>query len=296
MEQDSQVPPQFHGQAFACMGLGDNTLNDNLPPLQPKPENGRSHIRPATGLGALDALSLELLTMILGELDLYTFFNFGSVNRRAADVVDQVPVYKDITKHALCALRGILSINTERWITCRTLYEKLFLAECEVCGDFAGYLYLITCKRVCFICLSRDISYLPLTPQQAWSQFGLSSAIVDTLPWMRVVPGIYSPHEVKIVEPTTLVDYKSCLDKCLALYGSFDAMRKHMSDMETRELPGVKAGELESEPSIPQPLQAGPIKRSGRFSPRRCVAITRMPWLNQDSKQLEWGFYCLGVV
>lgn len=74
MEQDSQVPPQFRGQAFARFGRSDNILNDNLPPLQPKPENGRSHIPPATGLGAFDALSLELLTMILAELDLHTFF------------------------------------------------------------------------------------------------------------------------------------------------------------------------------------------------------------------------------
>lgn len=176
------------------------------------------------------------------------------------------------------------------------MYEKLCLAECEVCGDFAGYLYLITCKRVCFTCLSQNILYLPLTPQHAWSQFGVSSAIVDKLPWMRVVPGIYSPYDGKIVEPTILVDYKSCLDKCLALYGSFDAMRKHVSDVEARELPGIEAGELAAEPSIPQPRQAGPIKRTGWFHPRRCVAITQMPWLKQDSKHLEWGFHCLGCV
>ncbi|KAI8649939.1 hypothetical protein LRP88_11255 [Fusarium phalaenopsidis] len=88
MEQDWEVPPQFRDDAFARLNLNDHTLSDNLPPLQPKPENGQSHIPPTTGIGAFDALSIELLTMILAKIDLQTLVNFRRINRRAAEVVD----------------------------------------------------------------------------------------------------------------------------------------------------------------------------------------------------------------
>ncbi|RSL95804.1 hypothetical protein CEP52_011865 [Fusarium oligoseptatum] len=291
MEQDWQVPPKFRNEAY-YLRANDHTLSDNLPPLRPKPENGRSHIPPATDLGAFDALSIELLSMILAEIDLQTLVNFRLVNRRAAEVVDQVPPYKAVITHALHALRGILSIEAGKWITCRTLYEKLCQAGCEVCSDFGGYLYLITCTRVCFLCLSRDKRYLPVTPQQAWREFGLSSDIVDTLPRMRVVPGTYSLNEQKAVR-SILVDYQSCLDTGLALHGSFTAMRKYASDIDTRNLPPLWELLQQRGASRIQPLRAAPIDGHDR-NPLRFVAITHMPWLNKETKQLEWGFHCVG--
>ena len=45
-------------------------------------------------------------------------------------------------------IHGILSI------TCEMLYYKLCTAECEQCGDFGSYLYILTYERVCSLCLS----------------------------------------------------------------------------------------------------------------------------------------------
>lgn len=292
MQQDSRVPSQFRDDAYARLNLNDHTLSENLPSLRPEPENDRPHNPPATGIGVLDTLPAELLNMILTEIDLQTLVSFRRVNRRAAEVVDHVSSYKAIATNAPHALRGILSIQTGRWITCRTLYEKLCLARCETCADFGGYLYLITCKRVCFLCLSENRVYLPVTPRKACREFGLSNDMVKTLPWMRVVPGIYSPNEKKAAK-STLVDYESCLDTAIALHGSLTAMRKYVSDMEARKLPGLWTGGLEARSDTVRPLRAAPIDgRSG--NPLRFVAIVRMPWLNKESRQLEWGFHCVG--
>ncbi|RSL54808.1 hypothetical protein CEP54_009685 [Fusarium duplospermum] len=270
MEQGSPVPSQFRHDAYARLRLNDHTLSQNLPPLQPKPENGRSHFPPATGIGALDALPVELLNIILAEIDLQTLVSFRCVNRRAAEVVDHIPSYKAVMTHAPHALRGILSIETGRWIACIVLYEKLCLAKCETCSDLGDYLYLVTCKRVCFLCLSQDRLYLPVTPRQACREFGLTSGIVDTLPRMRVVPGIYSPNEKKAVK-SILVDYKSCLDTAVALHGSMSAMRKYVSDMEARK---PRAAGQQAGSDRVQPLQAGHIDgRSG--NPFRFVTITQ---------------------
>lgn len=292
MEQDSQVPSQFRHDAYARLNLNDHTLSENLPPLQPEPENGRPHILPATGIGSLDALPAELLNMILTEIDLQTLVSFRRVNRRAAELVDQVPSYKAVMTNAPHTLRGILSIETGRWITCRTLYEKLCLAGCETCSDFGGYLYLITCKRVCFLCLPENRLYLPVTSRKACREFGLSSDMVKTLPWMRAVPGIYSPSEKRAFE-CILVDYKSCLDTAVALHGSLTAMRKYVSDTEARKLQEHRGAGQQAGSDRVRPLQAVPIdRRSG--NPLRFVAIVHMPWLNKGSRQLEWGFHCVG--
>ncbi|KAF2136590.1 uncharacterized protein K452DRAFT_237240, partial [Aplosporella prunicola CBS 121167] len=85
-------------------------------------------------------------------LDLRTLTDFRCVNQRAMQVVDSIFPYNAIIKHVRNALRGILSIETGRWITCEALFETLCTPQCESCGAFGGYLYLITCKRVCYRC------------------------------------------------------------------------------------------------------------------------------------------------
>src|SRR5690606_30564988 len=129
-------------------------------------------------IGALSALPPELLEYILCQLDLCTLTDFRRVNRRATALVEFLPQYRAIT-HARNAPRGILSIKTGSWITCGALYDKLCTSGCERCGDFGGYLYLLTCKRVCFLCLSQDRLYLPLTPEHASRKFGLDHRVIQ---------------------------------------------------------------------------------------------------------------------
>lgn len=43
--------------------------------------------------------------------------------------------YKTIIKHAQNPLRGILSINTDRWITCEELCTKLCMADVELVAN-----------------------------------------------------------------------------------------------------------------------------------------------------------------
>jgi ribosomal protein S14 len=121
-------------------------------------------------------------------------------------LVESFPQYKAIRKHAYNALRGTMYIETGRWITCGMVYEKLCTAECEECGDFGGYLYILTCKRVCFLCLSVDKQYLPLRYSHAIRKFGLNRPILRTLPRMRSIPGTYSPNQKKVRTHLALVD------------------------------------------------------------------------------------------
>ena len=143
-------------------------------------------------LGTLNTFPLELLHEIIHKLDIRTLTDLRHVNRRAIWLVESDPQYKTIRKHAFNALRDILCIETGRWITCEMLLNKLCTAECEQCGDFGGYLYILTCERVCYLCLVRDKRYLPLRYLHAKKMFGFNFSIIHTLPTMRSIPGKYS--------------------------------------------------------------------------------------------------------
>jgi hypothetical protein len=298
MKEQSLVH-RLHDLTYPRLNLNDHTLDDNLPSPKSQPRIECLRLPPRTNLGVLDALPPELLQEILSQLDLRTLTDFRRINRRAIELVNSLPQYKAINTHALNALRGILSIETGRWITCRTLYEKLCTPGCEQCGDFGGYLYLLTCKRVCFLCLSQDRRYLPLSPRRASWKFGLDSRIINTLPRMRVICGTYSPNEKRISAPSVLVDYESALHAGISLHGSLSAMQKYVADMEAQKLQAYSArvAAMKRSGSITrrmrQPLTSDPFDgQSG--NPFRFVAIVNVPWLNRSLQEVEWGFHCVG--
>jgi hypothetical protein len=186
-------------------------------------------------------------------------------------LVESLPQYKAIRKHAYNALRGIIYIEAGQWTTCEMLYEKLCTAECEECGDFGGYLYILTCKRVCFLCLSEDKQYLPLRYRHAIRKLGLKRPILRTLPNMKCIRGTYSPNEKKVRAHLKLVDSNCARSAGITLHGSISAMERYVSSMEVQDPFDGKSG-----------------------NPLRFVAIVRTPWLNESSQELEWGFHCTG--
>jgi hypothetical protein len=58
--------------------------------------SGNHQIGNTTGLGALDALSLELQHLVLGNVDVKTLLNFRRVNKKALDVVDGITSFKKV--------------------------------------------------------------------------------------------------------------------------------------------------------------------------------------------------------
>ncbi len=260
-----------HDLTYAHIRLRDFTLDDNLPDSQCQPDNDRIPNPPKAYLGTLDTLPLELLREILRQLDLSTLTDFRNLNRRAMRLVESFHQYKVIRKHAYNVLRGIMYIKASRWITCEMLYEKLCTAECEECGDFGGYLYILTCKRVCFLCLSEDKRYLPLRYRHAILKFGLDRPILGTLPSMKSIPGTYSPNQKKVRAHLALVDFDCARRAGITLHGSVSAMEQYVSSVAAQDPFDGKSG-----------------------NPLRFMAIVRTPWLNKSSQELEWGFHCTG--
>jgi hypothetical protein len=160
-------------------------------------------------LGTLETLPVELLQMILLDLDLQSLTSLRCVNRRTRLTIDTLWQYNEIITHASNSLRAALSINVGTSISCRQLHTELCSQECVTCGRFGAFLYLLTCSRVCYVCLVENPRFLPLTPKHARIAFGLSSYETGKLPTAITLLGIYS-HSSKICRTRiSLVDRTS---------------------------------------------------------------------------------------
>lgn len=73
--------------------------------------------------------------------------DFRRVSQRAIQMIDLIPQYRRIIRYTPASIQGCLSIGAGRLFSCQNLYEKLCTAECDICGDVGGYLYLITCRQ-----------------------------------------------------------------------------------------------------------------------------------------------------
>lgn len=296
MEERQRITAQFRDFTYKSVPIKDYSLDENLP-TQPNCYVCTSS--PKVGLGSLDTLPLEILHNILPQLDLLTLTDFRRVNQRALQLVASLPQFKAINSHARDALRGILSIETGRWITCEDLYATLCTAQCERCGDFGAYLYILTCKRVCFLCFTQAEAYLPLRFIHATQKFGLDRSILNTLPRMRSIPGKYANNPKKCRERLTLVDPESARRAGIALHGSVAAMEDHAWDIAGQKmlryevrLAQLSAG-LSGSSTTRRPRIEGPFDRESD-NPLRFMAIVHMPWLNRTTQDIELGSFCVG--
>ncbi|OAQ83736.1 F-box domain-containing protein [Purpureocillium lilacinum] len=291
--------PELDDITYPTLQLDDHLLDEKLPSARPiltiNPDQPPAH---AT-LGALDILPLELLDHVLAQLDLCTVISFRHINRRAAQLVEFSPTYRAISRHASNALCAALNIGCAQWVTCGALYGALCTWKCESCGDFAGYIYLVACARVCFLCFTSRRQYLPLRPSHARRKFGLSGQIVNALPHVRALPGVYTPREKKL-HRVVLVDYASARHAGIAHHGSEAAMNRYMeatrvAQVQAYNAKGTASGRSASSaachthpPKLEDPPDDGP------WNPFRFAAVCRVPWLNSETQQVESGFHCLG--
>lgn len=260
-------------------------------------DNGRHHPHPDCSIGALEQLPLELLNIVLTQLDIRSLTDFRRVNQRAMQVVDSIPQYKAIAVHAPAALQGILSIDTGGWISCQDLYEKLCAEKCDICGDFGPYLYLITCRRVCFLCFIGTKDYLPLRPTDVLRKFGLNREHLARLPAMKTVPGWYSILYNKLASRVTLFDPSAAQQVGLAVHGSISKMEQYASQVISKKLQLYQSRKSQQmagtrEATVRRPRTED--EPDGTMTnPKRFMAIVRAPFLNPRTRSSQQGFHCV---
>lgn len=183
--------------------------------------------------GSLDGLlllPLDVLHIILWHTDLQTLTNFRLINRYSLSVVESTSAYKLIEKHAAKAYRASLMIQSASLITLGHFINTIKTERCyrKECTNFAPYIYLVTCTRVCETCVKEDINLFPLPIYHAVCLFGLGKAALLEIPHMLPWQGICKKTGKRVRAPV-LVDYREALAAGLKQHGSEEAMKIHGS-------------------------------------------------------------------
>ncbi|XXG96419.1 hypothetical protein Hte_002701 [Hypoxylon texense] len=274
MEIADLSPDQLELYAYRKLTIVDNTLDDARLESRCPLDNGRHRGQPRHSVGQLDMLPPEIVTEILLALDLPTLTTFRRVNCRAMSLVDSLRQYDMVFKHCPDVLRAIISINAKHF-DCKTLYQALSTSKCEYCDRIGGYLYLITCKRVCYFCftsLDQDHNHFPMLTADAIKHMGLPKKKLEHLPHVRSLPGRYTAFRHKSKSRITLFDRQAVLKEALKTstrstagglqqLSEFSDRRVHPPDRKTRE-------------------------------PRRYMSIISAPFFGSSGQSVDWGFYC----
>lgn len=161
--------PDFALHVYQTQNIRYNTLDDAQLETRCPLDNGRHDFTPISTCFAtnqLDRLPIELLTEVLLRLDIPSLTRFRSLNLRAMELVNSVHQYTAIIKHCPNIIRAIVSIQADAF-DCDTLYRTLCTSRCSTCNRFGDHLYLIDCRRICYLCFTRRAEYFPLTSREA---------------------------------------------------------------------------------------------------------------------------------
>jgi len=272
METTRLDPSQL--QAYTCRKLRiiDYTLDDAHLETRCPLDNGRHSVQAQFSmgqLGVLRVLPLEIVNEILLTLDLPTLTLFRRVNRCAMSVVDALHQYRMVLKHCPNVLRAIISIDAT-FFDCWTLYKKLSTSKCESCGRFGGYLYLITCKRVCYACFTLNDDYFPVLLAHANKHTGLKRRELRRyVPNVFSLPGRYTARGTLEKRSITLLD------------------RHVLRDMAWNML--LNGGNWRSVDAFEGNIRQ---HRDPAREPRRYMSIVSAPYLGSSGQSADWGFYC----
>lgn len=231
---------------------------------------------PVSGLGILECLPAELISLVLYNLDILSYSRFRQVNRRARVCSTALREYELVAKYGLEGLRGLLRGGLAHKFTIMDLYRPLIAYDCELCGMFGGFLYLITVTRCCFACI-QDSPQLRVICTSAYSKVGGgSTARLNNIlgPPLRTVPGIYSMMERPARRPKDLRN-------------EWEAITTMVTRSPYVVSTEARAEEIESRKRIYS------AKRQEQKN-QRFMASTAFPWYDIHNNKIERGVSCKG--
>jgi hypothetical protein len=281
---------------YPMRSVRDLTLNDqdlqNHCPLS----QYRGHGKPRYSLGSFDILPLEVLYMILPQLDIQSLLSLQRTNRQVYDAVHELPQLKAIIQHSPDVLRGILSTETAPFIQCQQLFDKLTSSSCESCSHFGGYLYLLTCTRVCFSCFTQLPRYRPILRLHARRQFRLSTNDVRRLPQLNSLPGDYTITQASCQKRIVLVDFDTARQAGISIEASASDVEPHVTlpatQRTTRSHGRVAQRIGEGVVRCPGPSSNIELRDDFQYNAKRFMAIVEIPYLDIRNGRAYWGFCC----
>lgn len=245
--------------------------------------------------GLFEMLPLGVRYLVLEEFDLASLEIFRALNSGCNALVESLPDYRDIRKHARGVLRVLAATKLSSRFTARQLYAALSTERCVSCPKFGAYIFLPTFTRCCRPCLEINPDLQVIRTAQARACYGLTRKQLETLPILWSIPGMISATGDVFGESISLVSTRQARDLGIATHGSLEEMqrfaaakwqrmqRKHSG----RRLP--REGTRDPYPYIPR------VPTSfHRYDHLLGFATTGCPYFNRRTQHVQVGLYCRG--
>ncbi|KAI1356185.1 hypothetical protein F5Y01DRAFT_268811 [Xylaria sp. FL0043] len=172
---------------------------------------------PTAGVGGLERVPAELISMILRELDVHSF-RFRQVNRQARIISTGLLEYRLVSRYCLQAVRALLHTQLAPFFTISDLYRTLTTDKCSTCGGFGGHMFLLTAEKCCFDCLVSSNNYRVFSPSTfaKLANIPLSRLGPRSGQRLRAVPGVYDTVMVSEDRPSYLISEKKATQTLFA--------------------------------------------------------------------------------
>jgi hypothetical protein len=128
------------------------------------------------GLGSLDRLSPELLFDTLYRLDMHSLFKFRQTSLRSREMVDSLNQYQRVASHGQNLFCALLRTRLALDISLLDFHNALCIKACTFCGEFGGFIFLLTWKRCCIKCLVESPETQMRTLASVKKQFRMKKA------------------------------------------------------------------------------------------------------------------------
>jgi hypothetical protein len=180
-------------------------------------------------LGRLDILPIELLYMILGNVDFLYLTRLVCTSRQGQNLVTSFPAYVELILHAPETLAALSKMRILRLHRASALRSALHSDECSCCGSFGAFLFLLSCERCCFECISSKQALWALPRADAGKCFNLSAKQLKALPSARNLPGKYCVlFDISRSRPLQLVSVRATKELALQVHGSEAALMDYL--------------------------------------------------------------------
>lgn len=203
----------------------DFILNSMISIPEPIKSTGFSGSPVSSSIGSLDTLPTELLHKIFNSLDFRSLSRFLRVCHRAKIVIELLPSYLRIMKHASTTLAALTRTELITYHTAATLHAALLAEKCVCCQKYGAYLFLPTCERCCYQCLHKDNYLRVISVSMAKTCYAISEEDLQQIPIMLNIPGRYSVGQVSTCRrQVRLVSLKQAKTLGLSIHGSQEVM------------------------------------------------------------------------
>ena len=225
-------------------------------------------------LGRLEILPAELVLSVVDNLDIKSLFKLSHVNCRARMLVRGLSKWRAIATYALDALLALFRTGMAKHTTLAQLYRPLTEKWCTSCGEYGGFLFILTSTRYCLNCILDPVLFPVVTLNSVARGYKIPLKLLrGKVPAVKTIPGYYGTYELANMQRGTYVSFQHALEA--------------LEQMNGPESPDVE-GFIEN---VYTTLHLAPF---GSEPKDKCRTTTIIPTYDPATDTAYWGLSCKG--